>query len=159
MEVLIENDVNTLLEEAIEETMNTFDIMNVEDIKLVEGPVGFPGKYLVSSIGFVGDYTGLISIYTSEKLAVHIAECMLGTTIEEVDEEVRDALGELTNLVVGSFKAKFGTDRQAFKQSIPSVIDGSDFCTNNFDLKDNKLFQCQGEQFAAYVQLTLKEIP
>jgi len=156
MEILLEKETSILLEESIKETLETFGIMDIQNIRLVKGPVDFPGKYFVSSIGFVGDYTGLISLYCSGDLSVHIAECMLGSKIDDVDEEVRDALGELTNLVVGTFKSKLGTDKQPFKQSIPAVIDGNDFTTNHFDLKDNKLFACNGGQHTLYVQLTFK---
>ncbi len=155
MEVLLERETSPLLKEAIEETIETFEIMDIHNIRLVEGPVDFPGKYLVSSIGFVGEYTGLISLYCSGDLSVHIAECMLGSEIDDVDEEVRDALGEVTNLIVGTFKSKLGNE-QPFKQSIPAVIDGNNFATNHFDLHDNKLFACNGEKFTLYVQLTFK---
>ena len=52
---------------------------------------------------------------------------MLGLEITEVNEDVFDALGEIANMVGGSFKHHFETEGHQVNLSVPSVISGNEY--------------------------------
>ena len=149
---------NTLiyLKESVDETFQSFNITDFQKYKILKGQVSFNGNYIVSMVGFVGEMTGMISIYCSRQMALQIATSMMGLQMEEIDQDVRDAVGEIANIVVGIFKAKFGTDHTPFQQSVPSVLDGHNFTSNNFDGQSNRLFAFESKAGTVYIQLLLK---
>ncbi len=152
----INNGILTKLQESVAEVFESFDIMTVQKTKILEGQISFKGKHLVSMVGFVGELTGLVSIYCSLKMATHITSSMLDVDIHEVTPEVRDAIGEVSNIIVGIFKSKFNTGTSPFQQSIPSVLDGDNFSSNNYNKDHNRLFLCEGSFGIVFIQLTLK---
>ena len=59
---------------------------------------------VVSLIGLAGTWTGAGSISCTPALACRICAQMLMTESTAVDEEVLDAVAELTNMIIGSVK-------------------------------------------------------
>jgi chemotaxis protein CheX len=78
-------------------------------------------------VGFAGSYTGMISINAPQKLAMSFASQMLGMEVTEFDDDVRDALGEIANMIGGSFKHHFVKDGHEVRISTPSVISGEEY--------------------------------
>jgi chemotaxis protein CheX len=82
---------------------------------------------VTAMVGFAGSYNGMICINTPQKLAMAIASQMLGMEITECDDDVRDALGEIANMVGGSFKHHFVKDGHEVRLSTPSVMSGDEY--------------------------------
>jgi chemotaxis protein CheX len=86
----------------------------------------------VGTVGFLGDVSGLIYIYLEEAFAAQCTASLLGMTAEELSaagaEAVNDAVGELTNMIVGVFKNGLCDQGFSCKLTIPSILRGSDFC-------------------------------
>ncbi len=80
---------------------------------------------LTSTIGISGGMAGAISISMSEKTAQNILFKMTGLESEGVDEFVRDAIGEMANIVAG--KGKRDLEDFSLKISLPQVIIGEDY--------------------------------
>lgn len=78
-------------------------------------------------IGMIGPETkGSFSITFDEGLALTIMERMVGEKLEEVDTDVCDMVGEVTNMIAGSAKrdlAELGFD---FGMATPVVVSGKD---------------------------------
>ena len=88
--------------------------------------------HIVGTVGFLGDACGLIYIYMEQAFAAQCTASLLGMTAEELseagDEAVNDAVGELTNMIVGVFKNGLCDSGFSCKLTIPSILRGSDFC-------------------------------
>ena len=56
-----------------------------------------------------------------------IAGKMLGTDEHVSDECVRDALGEICNMVAGSFKGQLSDIAEKCMLSVPTVVSGKDY--------------------------------
>lgn len=86
---------------------------------------------VVGTVGFIGDVNGLIYLYFDQDFAIRCTCQMLGMTAAEVeeagDEVVNDAIGELTNMSVGSFKNGLCDAGYPCKLTIPSILRGSNF--------------------------------
>jgi chemotaxis protein CheX len=76
-------------------------------------------------IGMVaGPLKGTMIIGFSGQAACSILEQMLGESYPEVNEEVADAVGELTNMIYGVAKKTLNEKGYNFEMAIPSVIRG-----------------------------------
>jgi len=67
---------------------------------------------------------GSLALSFSEKVILHIAENMLGEEFTEIDDEIADLVGELTNMVTGGAKKLLDEKGFDFDMSTPTVIRG-----------------------------------
>jgi chemotaxis protein CheX len=85
---------------------------------------------VVGNVGFTGDANGLVYLHLDEVFAKMCTGRILGLTEAETlaleDEAVSDAVGELTNMVVGGFKSGLCEAGYPCKLTIPSVFRGRD---------------------------------
>jgi len=80
-------------------------------------------------VGFGGSLSGLVAFYTTIDAAQEIAGSMLGMPAADVNGEMPDAIGEVTNMIAGGFRLKLAEKGETLAISIPSVTIGSDFYT------------------------------
>jgi chemotaxis protein CheX len=77
-------------------------------------------------IGLTGDARGSLALSFSANCIIKIVSNMLGEDIKEVNDDVRDAVGEITNMVSGV--SRKGLEAQGFNvvAAIPTVVAGKD---------------------------------
>ncbi|XQF93092.1 chemotaxis protein CheX [Pseudoalteromonas espejiana] len=76
-------------------------------------------------IGMVGAQTRVsFSITFDEGLALTIMERMLGERPDNIDDEVTDMVGEITNMVTGGAKNLLGEKGYDFDMATPIVVSG-----------------------------------
>jgi chemotaxis protein CheX len=78
-------------------------------------------------IGLAGDLCGVLAFRCSNDSAAQIAGKMLGTDEGASAECIRDALGEICNMVAGSFKAQVSDIAEQCMLSVPTVVSGKDY--------------------------------
>ncbi len=78
-------------------------------------------------VGIAGKVKGTITIHFDKKMAAKVASNILEEDIEEINEDVEDAVGEIANMVAGGAKTKLFKSGIAFDISIPAVIAGEDY--------------------------------
>ncbi|MFC2140267.1 chemotaxis protein CheX [Candidatus Auribacterota bacterium] len=76
-------------------------------------------------MGIVGKLTGTIAVSFEEKVALDVVSKFLGEIQSEINEDVVDAVGELTNMISGAAKKMFSDQGKSFKIAIPTVVSGS----------------------------------
>lgn len=83
---------------------------------------GSPGGPISGVIGMSGMAAGTVVLNLSEPAALKAASAMLMTEVTEINDDVLDAVGELTNMIAGAAK----TDLAQFELSIslPNVVTG-----------------------------------
>lgn len=82
-------------------------------------------RYDVSSaIGLSGKATGTVILTLSAPLALKMLQAMLGVEVQEVNTDVFDAVGELTNMVAGA--AKTSLEELQLVLGVPQVFTGDD---------------------------------
>ena len=86
---------------------------------------------MLSLIGLVGAVIGNGSFVCSAEAARDLSSRLLMTEFSQVDEEVLDAVGEITNMIVGGFKNLLEARVGRVQMSIPSVIFGKNIATRN----------------------------
>ena len=75
-------------------------------------------------IGLSGVIVGTVVLTMSEALALKCASAMLMEECNELDADVFDAVGELTNVIAGNAKAQL--EEYKLSLSLPNVIYGKD---------------------------------
>jgi chemotaxis protein CheX len=86
---------------------------------------------VVSFIGVAGSWAGSGSLSCSPFLACRICSQMLLTETSSVNEEVLDAVAELTNMIIGSVKTDLEAKLGPLGLSIPTVVYGRNFKTKS----------------------------
>jgi chemotaxis protein CheX len=86
---------------------------------------------VVSFIGIAGTWAGTGSLNCSATMACAICSQMLMTETTSVNEEVLDAVAELTNMIIGCVKTDLEQHVGALGLSIPTVVFGRNFRTRS----------------------------
>ena len=79
-------------------------------------------------IGLSGGAKGTVVLSLCRETALRAAETMLGQKPTSIDADVRDAIGELTNMIAGRGSAKAKLEHMNLSLSLPSVITGKGHC-------------------------------
>jgi CheY-specific phosphatase CheX len=150
-------DLKTFITNAV---YGVFDTMLSMSIKISDRdfPLNSEGRRIVGSVGFAGKVMGNVSVHVYEDFARLITAAMLGMEIDEIEgeEEVYDAIGELSNMIGGDLKSRFCDSDLACDLSIPSITSGSDFTTETKGWTRHESFVFQHEENLALVEVFLK---
>jgi chemotaxis protein CheX len=68
---------------------------------------------------------GAIALSFSEAAILEVVTNMFGEAFKEVNSEVQDAVGELSNMVCGDAQRVLESQGNVFQASIPTVISGA----------------------------------
>jgi chemotaxis protein CheX len=104
-------------------------------------------------IGLAGELCGVLSFRCSIDSASQIAAKMLGTDESTSAECIRDALGEICNMVAGSFKGQLSDVTTQCMLSVPTVVSGKDY--ELYPLADGMRVQVSRSFEGALVWMTL----
>ncbi len=77
-------------------------------------------------LGLTGVANGTIAVTFEEKCILTIVSNMFGETMTELNNEIGDAVGELTNMISGQARRELEQIGKVFKAAIPSVVTGRD---------------------------------
>ena len=78
-------------------------------------------------LGFSGDVSGMVSLHCPEPVALGITTSFLGMDVQEINEDVKDAVGELVNMVTGGLKEALSKEGRNISLAIPTTIAGRSF--------------------------------
>ena len=112
------------LSEATKEIFDTMIMVPVQAQPSLQEKITYFDQTVSSVVGLAGDFQGLVGVHAGEEVALSIAGSFLESDFEEVDEEVKDALCELANMIAGSIKTSMSQQQYNVQISIPSVIHG-----------------------------------
>jgi chemotaxis protein CheX len=73
-------------------------------------------------IDVTGEVNGRVVVSMPETVAAQLASALLGDPIQELDEDVMDAVGEIANMIAGNAKTDFPGGAGAI--SVPRVVLG-----------------------------------
>jgi chemotaxis protein CheX len=85
------------------------------------------GESVTAVVGFGGLLSGACVVCLSREAALKVAGHMTGMQFEDVDDTVKDAIGEVCNMLAGSWKGKVPELSANCGLSVPAVITGRDY--------------------------------
>ncbi|MBW1697433.1 MAG: chemotaxis protein CheX [Deltaproteobacteria bacterium] len=75
-------------------------------------------------IGITGESNGTISVTFDKSSILRIVSSMFGEQVSELNAEIADAVGELTNMISGQARRKLEELGKIYEAAIPSVVIG-----------------------------------
>ena len=120
--------IDQVQEDAQYAIRDVFSTMLSIDVSL-QAPTALPHDVdgeVVSSVGFIGKVTGAVYLYCTVGFARVLTSRMLGIAEAEVDrgDMINDALGELSNMIVGSVKSRLCDRGATCTLTLPSIVRG-----------------------------------
>lgn len=117
------------------ELINPFLEATVSVLKTMASLNPVPGKPYIKNgttatgdvsgiVGITGDTEGSICITFTRACILQIISQMLGENQLEINDEVKDAVGELTNMISGDSRRRLEEMGHHFQGAIPAVISG-----------------------------------
>ncbi len=106
-------------------------------------------------IGLAGTHKGVLAIHIPIKVALAITSSFLGMDVNAINEDVKDAVGELANMLGGDIKSILSENGRDIALSLPSTITG-----RQYDFQPTKEaeriiipFKCDAGEFSIDFQL------
>ena len=150
----VERTVATSIVETFE-TMLSLDLVKVSKVT----DQGLDDDRLVGAVHYAGEVVGVMSVHVSRTFAHLITSAMLGIEEDQIEgeEEVKDVLGEITNIVSGNLKSDFLDADLACVISTPSITRGSDFKIEPSKIGPVHQWVFRHKNHELIIEITLKE--
>lgn len=114
------------LDRAVEEVFNT--MMGVSCVPAPGAGGAAPDQGSISAVvGLAGAISGSLVLHSGSEAAMRVAERMTGIAPESVDPMVRDAMGEVGNMVAGAWKGADPVLASGCLLSTPTVVAGTSY--------------------------------
>ncbi len=112
------------LDGSVEEV---FHLMLGIDCERVPPAVAPDKESVTAVVGFGGLLSGACVLRTSGVTALEMASRMTGMEFTEIDDTVKDGIGEICNMLAGAWKGKVPELAANCGLSVPAVITGRDY--------------------------------
>ena len=93
----------------------------------IPGPLETEPESVTAVVGFGGLLSGACVFKCGSSAARKIAAHMTGMEFEEIDDIVKDGIGEICNMLAGAWKGKVPNLAANCGLSVPAVITGRDY--------------------------------
>ena len=84
-------------------------------------------------IGLAGTHKGVLAIHLPHSVAIAVTSSFLGMDVEEMNNDVEDAVGELANMLGWNVKSILSEKGRDINLSLPTTISG-----RHYDYQSNK---------------------
>lgn len=155
-----ESQVDNLVSEAVQKVFETMMQTDTEHLQSgPHGPIPLPENEAViaGNIGFVGAVNGVFYLFFQQPTAYRLTELFLGLdegeAQSEPEETICDSLGEMCNMIAGTFKNQLCDLGYNCRLTLPSILKGKDMAvqTNANALRRQYRFQAIGQTFVAEI--------
>jgi chemotaxis protein CheX len=123
-------DIFNVGDEIITGTKDVFSTMLMVDLEseaIVENTRCEIQSNLTSMIGLGGGIRGLLAVHCPASVAKNITGTFLGMDVDDLDDDVKDAIGEIVNMVAGNLKVSYAKTDINVELAIPTSIVGESF--------------------------------
>jgi chemotaxis protein CheX len=148
MQAIISVDV------LVQIVQSVFTTMMELEVSPGDAPWKRAGDRITSLVSLMGDWNGAVMIECNPRQACQFAGRILAMDPPEtVDDDVRDVLGELANMIGGNMKSGMST---GVRLSMPSVMSGADYDVKicGAEVEERLAFQCEDGNFWVTVLAT-----
>ncbi len=165
LEAIASNAINSVFNTMLNKSAVIKEVIKISDESYVKGSLTLPMEsgvpMIAGTVGFLGNLMGIIYIFLELPLAMEATCKLLDLEPGDIDaddhELVNDAIGELTNMIVGTFKNDLSNKGYECRMTIPSILRGSNFSIEPADVALRRIFKfdCAGQAFV--IDVLMKE--
>ncbi len=144
------SELTAYLDRAVDEVFRT--MLGVECAPAGEKPVAGGGT-ISAVIGLAGALSGSLVLQSGEAAARRMAGRMTGMEPEEIDPMVRDAIGEIANMVAGAWKGFDSVLSCGCLLSTPTVVAGTSYqlFSQRAPVRLERSYRFEGQPFTVSV--------
>ncbi len=151
-----------IIESTGDTVIELFDVMLGMPVEPIEDTASTASgeSRILGQINFAGQVKGSLELMVAAEFAFTLAGSMLGMEPDEIgEEEVRDVIGEISNIIAGNLKAAFNDSGLTCKISPPNITHGTDFTTEiaNMDRYERYCFEHDGNRIFVKVCAKIDE--
>lgn len=117
-------------QDIIDATTDVFSTMLAIDLaagKPVTGPEGEVASNITAMLGLGGEIRGMLAVHCPATVAMAITSGFLGMDVDSLDDDVKDAIGEIANMVAGNLKTAFAGHGIKLELAIPTSVIGESY--------------------------------
>ncbi len=123
-------NVGQAIIDGTKEVFSTMLMVEIGVVEVIEGRGGEIPANITSMIGLGKDIRGMLAVHCPAGVAKGITGTFLGMEVNEIDEDVKDAIGEIANMVAGNLKVSFAEEGKDIELAIPTTIIGESCSTS-----------------------------
>ena len=141
---------------ATVEIFSTMVMMDIEEPSTQSNEYGVLENTITGVIGLAGTHKGVLAVHVPHPVAFAITGSFLGIELDEVTEDVEDAIGEIANMLGGNVKSILSGKGRDIDLSLPSTVSGKEYGFHTIKGADKTViaFDCAKGTF--YVELQLE---
>ncbi len=150
-------DIKTTISGSV---IDVFDTMLSLEAKISEADTEvLESNRFMGTVKFTGDVVGIVTIQMSYDFARIMTASMQGIETEEVedDEEIKDLLAELSNIVGGKLKSAYTDIGLYCKLTTPSITIGSDFTMQSLNMDKYEKLVFLSQEHPVIVEVVVKQ--
>jgi flagellar motor switch protein FliN len=149
-----------IIESTGDTVIELFDVMLGMEVEMsdTEGPSDLKMEKTMGEISFAGEVTGSLQFMVSTEFARLMTSAILGMEPGEIDdeEEVKDVIGEVTNITAGNLKAAFNDSGLGCKISPPHITTGTDFTIETAHMDRTERYAFKLRRHEIFVEVCVK---
>ncbi|MGD1096988.1 MAG: chemotaxis protein CheX [Bryobacteraceae bacterium] len=133
LQLICDADIIKAITDSTSNVFSTMLSMEVTSAEVMppQSVVSPPASGLISLIGLAGRWAGTGSLACTAKFACAMSSQFLMTEYDSVNEDVLDAIAEITNMIIGNVKTALEEKIGEMGLSTPTVIFGRNFQTRS----------------------------
>jgi chemotaxis protein CheX len=153
------NSFVEISDKLIESTIEIFTGMVMMDISVVGEPLqtlGVLKQSITGMVGLAGTHKGVLAVHFPRQVALDVTSNFLGMDVEDMNEDVQDAIGEIANMLGGNLKTILSDRGRDIHLSLPSTIFGDEYSFSSQADVDQLLLSFQAPAGMFYVEVELE---
>lgn len=135
------------MDEAVGEVFSL--MMGISSLAVDDCPIDEP-ETISSVIGLAGAMSGTCVLRSGERAALAMAGALTGAAIASMDDTVKDAVGEICNMLAGAWKGKLPALASGCMLSTPTVVTGTHYQlhTQRPEFRIERFYAFEGHVFS-----------
>ncbi len=146
-------------EKIIDATKEIFSTMIMMDIAFEEviNDHGVLIDTITATIGLAGTHKGVLAVHFPNEVAMAITSNFLMMDINEINDDVHDAMGEIANMLGGNVKTILSEKGRDIDLSMPSTIAGTEYTFQSENDVDRVIVKFSTEKGSFMVEIDLEK--
>jgi chemotaxis protein CheX len=120
-------DFAKIISETTDEIFNCMIFIDVAAQPPLESGKQAIGCHVSAMIGLTGGISAMLGIHCPSAVGLAVAGAMLGMELEKIDVDVKDALGEMANMMAGGIKERLSLENINLELAIPTAVAGQSY--------------------------------
>ncbi len=149
-------DIQNKMIDATKEIFSTMVMMDISLEEVMESH-GKLTDTITAMIGLAGTHRGVLAVHFPYSVAMAITSAFLMMDVEEMNDDVHDAMGEIANMLGGNVKTILSEKGRDIDLSMPSTISGSEYSFQSDNDVEKVIVRFGTEKGSFMVELDLEK--